>query len=172
MTARIPPAPRRAALPLQLSVQFASPLHRIELPRHRLLSWVRAALRCGPADATLDMPGPDAAAQITLRLVGADEGRALNLAYRGKDYATNVLTFDYQPWPPAADIVLCDSVIAAEAREQDKDLQAHYAHMVIHGVLHALGWDHLRAADAKRMEALERERLAALGFPDPYAAHD
>lgn len=157
--------------PVRLSVQFASRAHRAELPRHKLLRWVRAALRRGPFDARLavDDPTPDQPAEFTLRFVGAEEGRELNNSYRGKDKATNVLTFDYQPWPPAADIVLCDDVIAGEAREQGKTLQAHYAHMVVHGVLHALGWDHVRDADAVQMEQAERDVLATLGIADPYA---
>lgn len=156
---------------LTFSVQFASRAHRAELPRHRLLRWVRAALRRGPFDARLVAadPAPAQPAQVTLRFVGVDEGRELNRTYRGKDKATNVLTFDYHPWPPAADIVLCDDVIAGEALEQGKTLQAHYAHMVVHGVLHALGWDHVRDADAVQMEQAERDVLATLGFADPYA---
>uniref|UniRef100_E6PM47 Putative metal-dependent hydrolase n=1 Tax=mine drainage metagenome TaxID=410659 RepID=E6PM47_9ZZZZ len=162
---------RTAAPLLQLSVQFASGTHRSALPRHKLQRWVRAALRCGPANARLRKakPAPIEPAQITLRFVDAAEGRELNRAYRGKDYATNVLTFDYQPWPPAADIVLCDAVIAREAAEQGKDLAAHYAHMVVHGVLHAMGWDHELEADAERMEATERALLLTLGIADPYA---
>jgi probable rRNA maturation factor len=162
---------RTAIPPLQLSVQFASATHRATLPRHTLLRWVRAALRCGPANERLRLakPAPIEPAQITLRFVDDEEGRELNHNYRGKPYATNVLTFDYQPWPPAADIVLCDTVIASEAAAQDKELVAHYAHMVVHGVLHALGWDHEHDADALRMEALEREVLAGLGYADPYA---
>lgn len=164
-------APEVAAGPatppaLQFSLQFASREHRPLLPRHRVLRWVRAALRRGPADAAA--PVGDGGAEITLRVVDADEGRALNHDYRGRDYATNVLTFDYQHWPPCADIVLCDTVVAREAAEQGKALEAHYAHMVVHGVLHAAGWDHERAADARRMERAETEILAALGYPDPY----
>ncbi|MBW4047982.1 MAG: rRNA maturation RNase YbeY [Proteobacteria bacterium] len=162
------------ALPLQLSVQFATPVHRALLPRPMLRRWVRGALGCGPADVTLRegsaaLPTP---AQITLRFVDADEGHELNRTYRHKDYATNVLTFDYQHWPPAADVVLCADVVAREAAAQSKTLQAHYAHLVVHGVLHALGWDHERPSDAKRMEAAERKTLALLGFPDPYATGD
>ncbi|NNM65570.1 MAG: rRNA maturation RNase YbeY [Burkholderiales bacterium] len=164
-------APHPAAPLLQLSVQFASSAHRSALPRHKLQRWVRAALRCGPADAHVRKAKPAAVepAHITLRFVDAAESRELNRAYRGKDYATNVLTFDYQPWPPAADIVLCDAVIAREATEQGKDLAAHYAHMVVHGVLHAMGWDHAQDADAERMEAAERALLLTLGITDPYA---
>lgn len=164
---------RATALPLQLSVQFATPVHRPLLPRPMLRRWVRAALGCGPDDATLRASAAlPASAQITLRFVDADEGRELNRTYRHKDYATNVLTFDYQHWPPAADVVLCADVVAREAAAQDKTLQAHYAHLVVHGVLHALGWDHVRPADAERMEGAERKALALLGFPDPYATGD
>ncbi len=158
-----------ARVPLQRSVQFASRTHRAELPRHRLARWVRHALACGPAAGAPAALAADATAQITVRVVDADEGRELNRTWRGKDYPTNVLTFDYQPWPPQADIVLCDAVVAREAAEQGKTLQAHYAHMVVHGVLHALGWDHVREADALRMEARERAVLHGLGFADPYA---
>lgn len=151
---------------LQLSVQFASREHRALLPRHTLARWIRAALRRGPDGAT---PAPaDEPAQITLRFVGPDEGRQLNRDFRRRDYPTNVLTFAYQSWPPAADIVLCDSVVAAEALAQHKSLAHHYAHLVVHGVLHALGWDHLRHAQAQRMEQAEREILAAMGIADPY----
>ena len=154
---------------LQLSVQFASPQHRTLLPRHRLLRWVRAALRQGPPGST-PAAAANEPAQITLRFVATDEGRELNRAYRDKDYATNVLTFDYQPWPAQADIVLCDAVVEREATEQGKSLEAHYAHLVVHGVLHAMGWDHERAAEARQMEEAERRLLAGLGYPDPYLA--
>jgi probable rRNA maturation factor len=154
------------ALALQLSVQFASREHRALLPRHLLARWVRAALRRGP-DGRPPAPSGEAA-QITLRFVGADEGRQLNREFRRRDYPTNVLTFAYQSWPPCADIVLCDSVVAAEAQAQDKAIADHYAHLVVHGVLHALGWDHLRDAQAQRMEQSEREILARLGIGDPY----
>ena len=160
------------AVSMHLSVQFANPVHRALLPRPTLLRWVRAAMRCGPADAAFlenALPVPPSA-QITLRFVDAEEGRDLNRTYREKDYATNVLTFDYQHWPPAADVVLCADVVAREAAVQGKTLQEHYAHLVVHGVLHALGWDHERPSDAKLMEAAERETLARLGFRDPYAA--
>ena len=165
---------RATVLPLQLSVQFATPVHRPLLPRAMLRRWVRAALGCGPDDATLreSAAALPASAQITLRFVDADEGHELNRTYRHKDYATNVLTFDYQHWPPAADVVLCADVVAREAAAQGKTLQAHYAHLVVHGVLHALGWDHERPADAERMEGAERKALALLGFPDPYATAD
>ncbi len=105
-----------------------------------------------------------------MRIVGEDEGRALNLQYRRKDYATNVLTFDYAREPlVSADLVLCAPVVEHEAREQGKTLEAHYAHLLVHGTLHAQGYDHeTNERDALEMEALEILLLAALGFPNPY----
>ena len=147
---------RQARPALQLSLQFADAAHRAELPRHRVQAWMRAAL--------------EQAAQITVRIVGADEGRTLNRNYRGKDYATNVLTFDYEHEPVVvADLVLCAPVVAAEAQEQGLALQAHYAHLLVHGTLHAQGYDHEMDDDARCMEARESELLQALGFADPYA---
>jgi len=102
--------------------------------------------------------------------VGQAEGRALNRQYRGKDYATNVLTFDYTREPVvSADLVLCAPVVEREAREQGKPLVAHYAHLLVHGTLHAQGLDHEKDADASAMEARETAILVALGFEDPYA---
>ncbi|MCC7098754.1 MAG: rRNA maturation RNase YbeY, partial [Rubrivivax sp.] len=101
---------------------------------------------------------------------GEDEARTLNRDWRGKDYATNVLTFDYERAPlVVADLVLCAPVVEREAAEQGKTVEAHYAHLLVHGVLHAQGLDHQRAAQARFMEAREREILRALGFDDPYA---
>ena len=148
--------------PLSLSLQFARfdgvAEHRAALPRHKVLRWVRAAL------------GDDVqAAEITVRIVDADEGRQLNRDFRGKDYATNVLTFDYSGAPVvAADLVLCAPVVAREAKDQGKPANAHYAHLTVHGCLHLLGWDHEDAREAEAMEQLEREILASLGLPDPY----
>ena len=145
---------------LSLSLQFgaldSAPLHRAALPRHKVSRWIRHALA---ADA-----------EITVRIVGAEEGQALNRDYRHKDYATNVLTFDYAQAPLVmADLVLCAPVVAREAQEQGKTLQAHYAHLLVHGVLHAQGWDHETSeADALEMEAYEVEILAGLGFDNPY----
>jgi probable rRNA maturation factor len=140
---------------LKLSLQFGDGSHRTALPRHRVQRWVRAALQ-GPAE-------------ITVRIAGADEGRALNRDYRGKDYATNVLTFDYEHEPMVvADLVLCAEVVAREAAELRVDLGAHYAHLLVHGTLHAQGWDHEEEADAAVMEARESELMIALGFDDPY----
>lgn len=141
---------------LALSLQQPDGRHRAVLQRHRVARWLRAALGETPA-------------QITLRVVDADEGRALNRDFRGKDYATNVLTFDYSREPVlAADIVLCAPVVEAEAREAGVALEAHYAHLVVHGALHAQGWDHLNARDARAMEGHESVLLHALGYPDPY----
>ena len=146
---------------LSLSLQFgaldSAPLHRAALPRHKVSRWIRHALA---ADA-----------EITVRIVGAEEGQALNRDYRHKDYATNVLTFDYAQAPLVmADLVLCAPVVAREAQEQGKTLQAHYAHLLVHGVLHAQGWDHETSeADAEAMEARETQILRGLGQPDPYA---
>jgi probable rRNA maturation factor len=105
-------------------------------------------------------------ADITLRVVGRAEGRKLNKRFRRKDYATNVLSFPYGGG--GGDIVLCHPVIAKEAREQGKTLRAHYAHLVVHGVLHLCGYDHLRRTDAARMERAEIRLLRRLGYGDPY----
>jgi len=108
-------------------------------------------------------------AEITLRFVGAAEGRRLNRTFRGKDHATNVLTFDYRHAPTVhADIVLCVPVAQREARAQGKPFREHLAHLVVHGVLHAHGHDHVATAQARRMEACEVRILAGLGIGDPY----
>ena len=145
---------------LSLSLQFARfkgvERHRAALPRHRVARWIRHAL--------------DADGEITVRIVDAEEGRRLNREFRGKDYATNVLTFDYAQSPVVmADLVLCAPVVAKEAREQRKTLAAHYAHMLVHGTLHAQGWDHETSEeDAEAMEAREIEILAGIGVRNPY----
>ena len=141
---------------LTLSLQFADATDRALLPRHKVARWVRAAL---------SLPG-----EMTVRIVGADEGRALNRAYRAKDHATNVLTFDYAHAPVVeADLVLCAPVVQREARELGIALQAHYAHLLVHGTLHAQGHDHELDAPARAMEARETDILGALGFDDPYS---
>lgn len=146
----------RAAPSLRLSVQFADPRHRTLLPRHRIARWLRAALAVD--------------AEITVRIVDDTEGRALNRAYRGKDYATNVLTFDYAREPTVhADIVLAAPVVEREAKAQDLPIGLHYAHLLIHGALHAQGWDHETDDDGRRMQAHESALMGALGLPDPYA---
>jgi probable rRNA maturation factor len=106
-----------------------------------------------------------------VRIVGAEEGRELNRAYRGKDHATNVLTFDYRREPAVeADLVLCAPVLRAEAAALGIALDAHYAHLVVHGALHAQGYDHEASADAALMERRESAVMQALGYDDPYRA--
>ena len=145
---------------LQLSLQFGdvahAQRHRKALPRHFVVRCIRHAL--------------DADAEITVRIVNAEEGRALNASYRNKDHATNVLTFDYAQSPVVlADLVLCAPVIAQEARALGKSLTEHYAHLLVHGALHAQGWDHETSLkDAHAMEAREVEILAGLGLRNPY----
>lgn len=152
-----PPAP--AARPrLALSIQAGDEVEALPASRPQLRRWVRAAL--------------ERDAMLTLRFVGREEGHALNAAYRKRDYATNVLTFDYGAPPDApaqADIVVCLPVVEDEARAQGKPFDRHLAHLVIHGTLHAQGWDHETSeADARAMEARERALLARFGIPDPY----
>ena len=113
---------------------------------------------------------PDGAT-VGIRYVAAAEGRRLNRKYRGKDYATNVLSFPYAAKPLHGDVVICAPVVAREAREQGKEVRAHHAHLLVHGLLHLRGYDHERGArEARRMEARERAILARLGFDDPYEA--
>lgn len=145
---------------LSLSLQFGAidqaTRHRAALPRHKVARWIRHAL---VSDA-----------EITVRIIGAEEGQSLNREFRKKDYATNVLTFDYTQEPiVTADLVLCAPVVAREAKEQGKTLQAHYAHLIVHGTLHAQGWDHETSeVDAQEMEAREVAILKGLGLPNPY----
>ncbi|WP_395701698.1 rRNA maturation RNase YbeY [Aquabacterium sp.] len=141
---------------LQLSLQFADARHRDQLPRHKVQRWLRAAL--------------EAPAELTVRIVDADEGQALNRDFRGKDYATNVLTFDYQHEPVVvADLVLAAPVVEREAAELGIPLAAHYAHLLVHGALHAQGYDHEHEDEAAAMEARETELMLGLGLHDPYA---
>ena len=147
---------------LSLSLQFGdqlenAALHRAALPRHSVARYLRHALASD--------------AEITVRIVGEQEGRTLNHDYRKKDYATNVLTFDYTQTPlVTADLVLCAPVVAQEALDNGKTLAAHYAHLLVHGALHAQGWDHETSeADADEMEAYEVAILAELGIANPYA---
>ncbi|SFB91179.1 probable rRNA maturation factor [Polaromonas sp. OV174] len=145
---------------LSLSLQFGgladAAAHRAALPRHGVSRWIRHALQSD--------------AEITVRIVDAEEGQTLNRDYRGKDYATNVLTFDYTQAPfVTADLVLCAPVVAQEAKDSNKTLQAHYAHLLIHATLHAQGYDHETSErDALEMETLEILLLGALGYDNPY----
>jgi probable rRNA maturation factor len=128
--------------------------------RPQVRRWVRAALNTSG----------DRSAEVAVRFVDAEEGQALNRDYRHKDYATNVLSFVYESEPRVAgDLVVCLPVVLREAAEQGKSTEAHFAHLIVHGMLHLLGYDHETGAkDAARMEAQEREILAGLGYPDPY----
>ena len=145
---------------LTLSLQFGKSIddvamHRATLGRSKVQRWIRHALQSD--------------AEITVRVVGAEEGQTLNRDYRQKDYATNVLTFDYTQEPVVtADLVLCAPVVAAEAKEQGKTLEAHYAHLLVHGALHAQGWDHDEDEDAQVMELRETDIMHRLGFDSPY----
>ncbi|MDB5871861.1 MAG: hypothetical protein JWQ07_1303 [Ramlibacter sp.] len=147
-------------LTLDLVLQFGrfpnAASHRTLLRKPRVAAWIEPALK-HPAE-------------IAVRIVGEEEARALNLQYRGRDYATNVLTFDYarDPWVEA-DLVLCGPVVEREAREQGKTLEEHYAHLLVHGALHAQGYDHETSErDALEMETLEILLLGSLGFANPY----
>ena len=156
MSVKSKPAPK-----LSLSVQYPDARLQTIITRQKVRRWVQAALM--------------APAELTIRFVDAEEGRVLNRDYRHKDYATNVLTFAYNDGeeladdaPTVADIILCTDVLQREADEQAKTLEEHTAHLVVHGVLHAQGYDHEDDAEAVEMEQLERDIVTALGYPDPY----
>jgi probable rRNA maturation factor len=143
-------------------VQYPDPRLQDSITRPMVRKWIKAALF--------------APAELTIRFVDAEEGRALNRDYRAKDYATNVLTFAYnegeevaEDEPTRADIILCTDVLEKEAAEQSKTVDEHTAHLIVHGVLHAQGYDHIDDDDATEMESLETEILTGLGYPDPYA---
>ncbi|MFT4249012.1 MAG: rRNA maturation RNase YbeY [Pseudomonas sp.] len=154
--------------PIRLDVAVSYALPRAGLPAAvSFRKWVAAALA-----------GRIREADLAIRLVDAKEGQALNHHYRGKDYATNVLSFPAElpeglpkgvKFPLLGDLVICAPVVEREAREQGKPLAAHYAHLTVHGTLHLLGWDHEDEREAEAMEQLEREILAELGVADPYA---
>jgi probable rRNA maturation factor len=151
---------------LTLSVQYPDTRLQETLTRPKIRRWVQAALF--------------APAELTIRFVDAEEGRTLNREYREKDYATNVLTFAYNEGdelgqavaddaPTQADIILCTDVLKKEAAEQKKTVEEHAAHLIVHGVLHAQGYDHMDDEEATEMEGIETEILATLGYADPYA---
>lgn len=151
-----PTAAPRLALSLQFARDESVRAHRQVLPRSRVIRCIRAAL---------EQP-----AELTVRIVGAAEGLALNRDYRQQNHATNVLTFDYSRQPLVlADLVLCAPVVEREAAAMGIPLADHYAHLLVHGVLHAQGHDHLDDEQARRMEARETAILARLGIADPYA---
>lgn len=139
---------------LNLSVQYACNEAGVPL-RDAVRRWARAALVGG--------------GEVTVRFVDAEEGQGLNRDYRGKDYATNVLSFPYDSEPlVVGDLVVCPAVVEREAAEQGKTPEAHYAHLIVHGMLHLQGWDHESEEEAAAMEEEERNILAELGYPDPY----
>jgi probable rRNA maturation factor len=141
---------------LSLAVQYAVAARALPT-RPQVRRWARAALEHD--------------ARITVRIVGQGEGRALNRRFRGKDYSTNVLTFVFRDAPPyEGDLALCAPVVASEARRQGKSIAAHYAHLIVHGVLHLQGYDHEKDGDARKMEARETRIMARLGYPDPYGS--
>ena len=148
---------------LSLSVQYPDTRLETLITRPKVRRWVKAALF--------------APAELTIRFVDAEEGRTLNRDYREKDYATNVLTFAYNEGeeladdePTRADIILCTDVLEKEAAEQKKSVEEHTAHLIVHGVLHAQGYDHIEDIEATEMELFETDILDTLGFADPYKA--
>jgi len=151
---------------LELDLQNASAASTLPSEAH-FRRWCELALRQRTADS-----------ELTIRLVDEEEGRELNHSFRHKDYATNVLSFPADipdgllDIPLLGDLVICVPVVEREAREQSKASEAHWAHLVIHGCLHLLGYDHIDDEEAEEMEALERELLAELGHPDPYATDE
>jgi len=151
--------PKTAAPKLTLSVQYAEKPEGVPT-RPQFRRWAKAAL--------------EQDAEVAIRIVGVEEGQELNRDYRGKDYPTNVLTFVYDDLPPEAglmgDLVLCAPVVEREAAEQGISLEAHYAHLTVHGVLHLQGYDHEDDAEAQIMENRESQIVMKLGYADPYGA--
>lgn len=143
---------------LRFAVQFGTAARNLP-SRMQLRKWAHAALRHD--------------ANVTVRIVGQAEGRALNRSYRGRDYATNVLTFVFRETPPfEGDLAICAPVVAREARAQGKNVTAHYAHLVVHGMLHLQGYDHENDADAAIMEKIETGIVTGLGYSDPYGKQE
>ena len=152
-----------SATTLTLSVGYGAP--RLGVPAaSSFRRWAEAALRAAKRRK---------ATELSIRIVDTDEGRTLNREYRGKDYATNVLSFPVElppgvTLPLIGDLAICAPVVAREAAEQSKPARDHWAHMTVHGVLHLLGYDHIEDVEAEAMEALETRILAGLGIADPY----
>jgi probable rRNA maturation factor len=145
---------KRSSHKFSLAVQYASDAEHLP-SRAQFRRWIKAVLQCDAA--------------ITLRIVDEAEGRELNKNYRGKDYATNVLTFVYDDTRPiSGDVVFCAPVVEREAAEQHKDLLAHYVHLTVHAALHLQGYEHENNADAAEMETLETALMLKLRYPDPY----
>lgn len=151
---------------VELDLQLASTAEHLP-DEAQLRQWCELALRQRSAPS-----------ELTIRIVDEAEGRELNRTWRGKDYATNVLSFPAEvpdgilDIPLLGDLVICAPVVTSEAAEQGKAADAHWAHLTIHGCLHLLGYDHIDDAEAEEMEALERQLLAELGYPDPYASDE
>ncbi len=157
--------PNKTPAELSLSIHYAVEVS--DLPRWRMRRWVERAMLAAQQEGKLSFKRM----QVGLRLVGLKEAQQLNAGYRHKDYATNVLTFEYGVQPDgtaAGDIVLCVPVLKREAKEQHKDFLCHAAHLVVHGTLHALGYDHEKVRDAQCMENLETKILATMGIDNPY----
>jgi probable rRNA maturation factor len=161
--------PNKTAAELSLTIHYA--VEAQTLPRWRIRRWVQRAMLAAQKDGHTTF----ARMQVGLRIVGLKEAQHLNAGYRQKDYATNVLTFEYGVQPDgtaAGDIVLCLPVLKREANAQRKDFLCHAAHLVVHGTLHALGYDHEKVRDAKHMEHLETRILATMGIDNPYVIHE
>lgn len=156
-----------SAMNLDIDLQIACDGHAVP-SAPQFSRWVAQALQEAEYDATGDIP-----TELTLRIVDSRESQTLNMTYRGKDRSTNVLSFPFEapediPLALLGDLIICAPVVEQEAAEQNKALEAHWAHMVIHGTLHLLGYDHIDEQDAEIMETLEVQTLANLGFADPY----
>lgn len=161
--------PNKTAAKLSLAIHYA--VEAQTLPRWRIRSWVQRAMLAAQQDGKTSF----VRMQVGLRIVGLKEAQQLNAGYRQKDYATNVLTFEYGVQPDgtaSGDIVLCLPVLKREAKAQRKDFLCHAAHLVVHGTLHALGYDHEKVRDAKHMESLETDILATMGIDNPYVIQE
>ncbi|MFC3283011.1 rRNA maturation RNase YbeY [Litchfieldella rifensis] len=157
------PSPLPIVIDRQIALSNADETRALPA-RDTLARWVAEVLRRHPEEKRHE---------LTVRFVDSEESRTLNRDYRGKDRPTNVLSFSFDApagieLPLLGDLVICHEVVVREAHEQDKSLVAHYAHMVVHGTLHLLGYDHIEESEAERMERLEREILASFGINDPY----